>query len=106
MKANKMNEIRIFGTRFIHKPNFNKESMKINGFEYSENEVLEALKEKGYNIVRWNYSWQDESFPNGKTNEVSIVKCALKDREQPSEQNIWYKVAEKEFRIKNKPSLI
>lgn len=101
-----MNEIRIFGTRFIHKPNFNKKSMKINGFEYSENEVLEALKSKGYNIVRWTYHWQDETFPNGNSNEVTIVMCALSAGEVPSENNIWYKVAEQQFKIIEKPSLI
>ncbi|MGD1319178.1 hypothetical protein [Chryseobacterium sp. 2R14A] len=99
-------EIVIFGTWFIHKPKLDKEKMRINGFEYTQTEVLEALKRKGYNIVSWTYHWQDETFPNGKTNEVAIVKCALKFGEEPSEENIWYKIAESEFqKINFKPVL-
>lgn len=99
-------EITVFGTRFIHKPKLDKVSMRINGFEYTQTEVLEALERKGYNIVSWTYHWQDETFPNGKTNEVAIVKCALKTGEEPSEDNIWYTIAEKVFKKVNyKPTL-
>lgn len=79
--------------------------MKINGYEYTESEVLEALEKKGYQIASWTYHFLDESFPNGTTEECIIVKCAFKN-DLPSEENIWYKVAEKEFQKIEKPSLI
>ena len=98
-------EIKLFGARFFHRPE-KKESMKINGFEYSETEVLEALKIKGYKIIPWIYEFDDETFPNGKTREKIELNCAVKDGEKPAEENIWYKVAEQEFKKKCKPSLI
>lgn len=78
--------------------------MTINGFEYTQDEVLEALKKKDYMIVRWNYEYIDDTFPNGKTLENIITFCALK-KDLPSEENIWYKVAEKEFAKQEKPIL-
>lgn len=101
-----MNEITVFGTRFIHRPTFDKKSMKINGFEYTKPEILEALERKGYNIVDWTYIWQDETFPNGITNETANVQCAIKEGEKPSEANIWYKIAEKEFKKVNYKPLL
>lgn len=79
--------------------------MKINGYDYTELEVLEALEKKGYQIVRWTYYFLDETFPNGITEECLLVKCALKN-DLPSEENIWYKVAEREFQKTEKPKLI
>lgn len=97
-------EIIIFGTRFRHRP-AKKESMIINGYEYSEREVLEALEKKGYKIVSWLYQFDDETFPNGITREKVELNCAVKPGEEPSEQNIWYKVAANEFKNKQKPLL-
>lgn len=102
-----MKEIIVFGIRFIYKPTKDKKSMIINGYEYTQSEVIEALKNKGYYIELWEYHWQDETFPNGITNEVTFIHCALKDNEDASEENIWYKIAEKEFKKTfAKPELI
>lgn len=98
-------EITLFGARFIHRPE-KKEMIKINGYDYSEKEVLEALEKKGYRIVPWIYEFDDETFPNGKTREILELNCAVKEGEEPAEENIWYKVAEIEFKNKCKPSLI
>lgn len=79
--------------------------MQINGFEYSKFEVFEALKKKGYSFKYWTYTWKDETFPNGITMETVMIECALKEGEEPSNLNVWYKVAEKEFQ-NDKPALI
>lgn len=101
-----MKGITIFGTRFIHKPNVNRETIKLNGYEYTKDEVFTALQKKGYSFRYWTFHWKDETFPNGITMETATVICALKDGEEPSEQNAWYKVAEKEFKKTNyKPIL-
>lgn len=35
------------------KKNFKKEKMTINGFQYTEEEILEALRKKGYLILKY-----------------------------------------------------
>ncbi|MEI7489564.1 MAG: hypothetical protein WCJ72_19535 [Chryseobacterium sp.] len=67
--------------------------MKINGFEYTESEILEALKKKGYVILP--FRTYHERHIHGSTFEKDWfdTKCALKGSELPSDQNIWTNVA-------------
>lgn len=80
--------------------------MTINGYNYTKNEVLAALQKRGYEIVKWECTWIDETFPNGTTVETEIVDCAIKPTELPYDENIWYKVADQEFKVKEKPKLV
>ena len=71
--------------------------MKINGFEYTEQEVLEALRSKGYLILVY------VSEEIGRT----PIKCAVKGDELPCEKNMWQNVALKVFqRTFVKPKLV
>lgn len=80
--------------------------IKLNGFDYSKLEVFEALHKKGYIFKYYTDTWKDETFPNGISIETTMVECAIKEGEEPSEANFWYKVAEKEFqKINVKPPL-
>ena len=69
----------------------------INGYKYTQTEVLEALRKKGYLILDWIWEYKDETFPGGIEIVKSPVKCALKGADLPSEKNIWTNVAIKEF---------
>lgn len=100
-----MKQVRVFGTLCTHKPT-KKESMKINGYEYSDTEVLEALKKRSYQIVPFKYEFTDESFPIGPTWEKLDVVCAVKPGEEPKEENIWWNVAKVEFTFNEKPKLV
>ncbi|HCM34140.1 hypothetical protein [Chryseobacterium sp.] len=81
--------------------------MEINGFEYSQQEVIEALKAKGYLIL--NYETFTEEPIHGSTfiKHHITIKCAVKGNELPSDDNVWFLVAKKEFtKPESKPSLI
>lgn len=81
--------------------------MIINGQEYTQEETLEALKNKGYKIVYHEFYFEDQTFPNDFEVFRRTLACALKGDEQPSEENIWREVAIKEFELNNeKPPLI
>lgn len=80
--------------------------MKINGFEYTESEILEALKKKGYLILP--FRTYHERHIHGSTfhKEWYDTKCAVTN-EDPSDQNIWTNVALREFQKQFvKPPLI
>lgn len=81
--------------------------MKINGFEYSQEEIFEALRAKGYLLLRYTYQDQDETFPGGiEVYEVNTY-CALKGADLPSPENTWENVAIREFQKEFvKPKLI
>ena len=81
--------------------------MKINGFEYTQKEIFEALREKGYLLLKYRYTATDETFPGGvETFEIDTF-CALKGADLPSEKNLWENVAIKEFQKEFvKPKLI
>lgn len=81
--------------------------MILNGFEYTENEILEALRNKGYLILA--YRTYNERHIHGSRFEKEWynTKCAVKDDQIPSDQNIWKNVAIKEFQKDfTKPKLI
>lgn len=71
--------------------------MNINGFEYTETEILDALKEKGYLILP--YHTFNEYNLHGSTyiKDWYTTKCAVKGADLPSDENIWHKVALLEF---------
>ena len=71
--------------------------MKINGFEYTQQEIFEALRKKGYLLLRYTYIATDETFPNGVEHFEVNTYCALKGADLPSEKNTWENVAIKEF---------
>lgn len=81
--------------------------MKINGFEYSKEQVLDALRAKGYMILNWTWETTDETFPGG-TEHLSInTQCALKGADLCSETTMWENVALKEFqKAFVKPALV
>lgn len=71
--------------------------MEINGFEYSQQEVLEALKKRGYLIL--NFETFEESHVHGSCFARTNIstKCAVKGGDVPSDENVWQIVAKKEF---------
>ena len=81
--------------------------MKINGYEYSESEILEALREKGYHILPFKTYHERHIHGSAFHKEWFETKCALKEGEIPSEENIYTNVAIREFQ-KNfvKPKLV
>ncbi len=81
--------------------------MKINGFEYSKQEVQDALRAKGYLILNWTWNTTDETFPGG-TEHLSIdTQCALKGTDLCSEATMWENVAIREFQKEFiKPKLV
>lgn len=81
--------------------------MKINGYEYTQEEVLEALREKGYLILPFRTYDEEHIHGSGFTKDWYDTKCAVKGDETPSDENVWQNVAIKEF-TKNftKPKLV
>ena len=71
--------------------------MKINGFEYTEQEVLEALRKKGYTILPYRTYTETPIHGSSFTKDWYDTKCAVKADQLPSDENIWQNVAIKEF---------
>lgn len=71
--------------------------MKINGFEYTEQEVLEALRKKGYTILPYRTYTETPIHGSGFTKDWYDTKCAVKADQLPSDENVWQNVAIKEF---------
>ena len=81
--------------------------MKINGFEYTEQEVLEALRKKGYTILPYRTYTETPIHGSGFTKDWYNTKCAVKAYQLPSDENIWQNVAIKEFQKEFiKPKLV
>jgi hypothetical protein len=81
--------------------------MKINGFEYTESEVLEALRKKGYTILPYRTYTETPIHGSGFTKDWYDTKCAVKADQLPSDENIWHNVAIKEFQKEFiKPKLV
>ena len=81
--------------------------MKINGFEYTEQEVLEALRKKGYTILPYRTYTETPIHGSGFTKDWYDTKCAVKADQLPSDENIWHNVAIKEFQKEFiKPKLV
>lgn len=80
--------------------------MTINNHHYTEEEVFEALRKKGYRLIDHTFTDFDETFPNGiESFEIDTV-CALKGDEVPSIENTWENVALKIWQNFTKPPLI
>lgn len=71
--------------------------MNINGFEYTQEEVLEALREKGYLILPFRTYTETHIHGSGFTKDWYDTKCAVKGADLPSDENVWENVAVKEF---------
>lgn len=71
--------------------------MKINGFEYTEEEVLEALREKGYLILPYRTYNETHIHGSGYIQDWYDTKCAVKGDQLPSDENVWQNVAIKVF---------
>ncbi|UDQ55013.1 hypothetical protein LJF28_04925 [Chryseobacterium indologenes] len=67
--------------------------VKINGYWYNHDEIVEALEKKGYTIIR------DEELPDRRGN-VKIEWYAIKNGEEISVLNTLKSVAVKEFHKK------
>ena len=81
--------------------------MKINGFEYTESEVLEALRKKGYTILPYRTYTETPIHGSGFTKDWYDTKCAVKADQIPSDENVWHNVAIKEFQKEFiKPKLV
>ena len=72
-------------------------SMKINGFEYTESEVLEALRKKGYTILPYRTYTETPIHGSGFIKDWYWTKCAVKADQLASDENVWQNVAIKEF---------
>ena len=73
--------------------------MKINGYEYSKEEVLEALKKKGYKIVMATFHNEEHIHGSRFIKHHYSTECAIKGNEIPNEENQWENVAKKNFVI-------
>jgi hypothetical protein len=71
--------------------------MKINGFEYTTQEVFEALQAKGYEIEAKSFDGFDDTFPGGREYMQLEEYCAIKPGENCTEKNQWENVAIREF---------
>lgn len=71
--------------------------MIINGFTYTEEEILDALRQKGYLILPYRDYHETHIHGSGFVKEWYDTKCAVKGAELPSEKNIWTNVAIREF---------
>ena len=80
--------------------------MKINGHEYNQAEIFEALRAKGYLLLKFTYTGTDETFPGGIESFEVETFCALKGGDLPSEKNTWENIALKEFQNFTKPKLV
>lgn len=81
--------------------------MIINGYEYTESEVLNALKKKGYLILKYETYNEEPIHGSRFIKTYFTTKCAVKGNQLPSDENIWFKVAKKEFnKPVSKPNLI
>lgn len=69
--------------------------ININGFEYNREEVLEALKSKGYLIFKHKFLRKQtaKEIP-AEENEI----YALKGKDLPGESTKWHHVACREFK--------
>lgn len=82
-------------------------SLFINGHHYTQEEIFEALRVKGYLLLRYNYTDTDETFPGGVESFEIKTYCALKGADMPSEKNLWENVAIREFQKRFvKPKLV
>ena len=82
-------------------------SMNINGFEYTENEVLDALRQKGYLILPYRTYTETHIHGSGFTKDWYDTKCAVKGADLPSDENVWKNVAIKVFtKSFTKPKLV
>lgn len=67
--------------------------ININGFEYTKKEVLEALKRKGYLILKHTFPQQNADYQT----KTICSEYALKGQDLPSESTKWHYVASREF---------
>lgn len=80
--------------------------MIINGFNYTQEEVFEALRSKGYLILPFRTYKEVHIHGSSFQKEWYDTYCAVKD-DNPSDQNVWQNVALKEFHKKyTKPKLV
>lgn len=81
--------------------------MKINGYEYTESEVLEALRLKGYLILPFKTYNERHIHGSRFEKEYYNTNCAVKGSDLPSDESVWHKVAVEEFqKFFAKPKLI
>ena len=81
--------------------------MKINGYEYSEVEVLEALRKKGYLILPYRTYTEEHIHGSTFVKDWYETKVAIKGEQLPSDEYIWTNVAIKEFQKEfTKPPLM
>lgn len=81
--------------------------MKINGHEYTEQEVQDALRKKGFVLLPYRTYTEDHIHGSGFVKDWYDTKCAVKGAELPSDENIWTNVAIREFQKKFvKPPLV
>lgn len=81
--------------------------MTINGFNYTEEEILDALRQKGYLILHYRDYHEKHIHGSGFVKEWYDTKCAVKGAELPCEKNIWTNVAIREFQKEmKKPPLV
>ena len=71
--------------------------MKINGYDYTDAEIFEALRAKGYLLLKYTYTGTDETFPGGVESFKIETFCALKGADMPCEKTLWENVAIREF---------
>lgn len=71
--------------------------MKINGHDYTKEEIFEALRKKGYLLLKYTFTDYDVTFPGGIECFEIDTYCALKGGDLPDIKNTWENVAIREF---------
>jgi hypothetical protein len=60
--------------------------------------IFAFLQKRGYEVKNWLWKYEDETFPNGKTNHESWTFTATKPGEEQSEKTLFLTVLEMEFK--------
>lgn len=81
--------------------------MKINGYEYTDEEIQDALRRKGYLLLPYRTYTETHIHGSRFVKEWYDTKVAIKGDQLPSDEYIWTNVAIKEFQKEfTKPPLV
>ncbi len=71
--------------------------MKINGYEYSREEIFQALRKKDYLIVPFRTYTETHIHGSRFKEDWFDTYVAIKEWQNPSDEYIWSNVAKREF---------
>ncbi|WP_187477828.1 hypothetical protein [Amniculibacterium sp. G2-70] len=81
--------------------------LKINGYNYSKEEVLDALRGRGYLVLPYKTYTETHIHGSRFVNDYYNTHVAIKGDQLPSDEYIWTNVAIREFQKEFvKPKLV